>query len=97
MAQDDDHKGRNKSNEAIKMDWISDESWYKLLDDGYTTRKIRLQSDGHDWLAIVSASTSEGPVVAFMGAGTLRGLVNKLVTAIRGGGLKWREDRPLKE
>lgn len=54
---------------------------------------LTIKAEPSGYLAVVKAFSSEGPVVAFIGAPNLEGIYRKLAGAKGNGGLQWREDK----
>jgi hypothetical protein len=48
--------------------------------------------EGNDWLVIVTADGTDGPVVSFHGASSFEDALRGLIARIDNGTLKWRPD-----
>lgn len=67
----------------------------KLHEDGVTVKMIKLKASPNpngDWLAIVTASTENGEVVAFHSSDDLSSTITGVGAKLRNGSLKWKED-----
>ena len=55
--------------------------------------ELKISVRPHEIFCVMKARSAEGYVVAFTGAGTLRGLTEKIRQTVSGGRGTWRPDR----
>jgi hypothetical protein len=78
------------------------EAWVTYLEHDCLIRQVpdvgqpfelKITIRPHDIMCMMKVSTSEGPMVCFTGAGSLRGISAKVNKIFRGEGGRWRRDR----
>lgn len=63
-----------------------------LFKQGVVVTAVKLKYPGIDPLAIVTAKTTEGPKIAFVGGANLDDVGKALLALVRSDAVKWKED-----
>lgn len=77
----------------VLEEFYAQKIWFLDFGDGRRLHGASIKIEASGYLLILKARSSEGPVVAFVGAGSLSKIRSKLLGFEGNGTLKWRADQ----